>query len=126
MAPFENKTPQYELSSQLTELIVDAFIADGTIKVLPESKAEAVLTGMLTGYEILPYIYDENDQVKQYKVRMTFQISLTNPKDNTELWNTNMTQEGLYDAFTETEQDGQRRASERLVEAVINRTTKSW
>lgn len=126
IAPFENETTQYELSSRLTELIVDAFISDGSIKVLPEDKAEAVLTGMLTGYERDPYVFDENDQVLQYRILMDFQITLTNPKDNTELWKESMRQEGVYNADTETEEDGQRRASERLVEAIINKTTKSW
>lgn len=126
VAPFENETTQYELSSRLTELIVDAFISDGSIKVLPEDKAEAILTGMLTRYERIPYVFDENDQVQQYKIQMDFQISLTNPRDNTELWKESMRQEGIYNADTETEEDGQRRASARLVEAIINKTTKSW
>ena len=126
IAPFENETTQYELSSRLTELIVDAFISDGTIKVLPEDKAEAVLTGMLTRYERIPHVYNESDQVQQYKILMDFQVSLTNPRDNTQLWNETMRQEGIYNADTETEEDGQRRASARLVEAIINKTTKSW
>ena len=126
VAPFENQTTQYELSSRLTELIVDAFISDGSIKVLPEDKAEAVLTGVLTRYQRDPYVFDENDQVQQYKVQMDFQISLTNPRDNTEIWKESMRQEGIYNADTETEEDGQRRASARLVQAVINKTTKSW
>ena len=126
IAPFENETSQYELSSRLTELIVDAFISDGSIKVLPEDKAGAVLTGLLTRYQRDPYVFDENDQVQQYKVVMDFQVTLTNPKDNTEIWKESMRQEGIYNADTETEEDGQRRASARLVEAIINKTTKSW
>jgi hypothetical protein len=37
-----------------------------------------------------------------------------------------MNQQGVYDADTETEEVGQLRAVERLIEDIINRTTKSW
>lgn len=37
-----------------------------------------------------------------------------------------MNQEGVFDAVSETEEDGQSRAGARLVEAILNKTTKSW
>jgi len=124
--PFENQTGQYGLTDQLTQLIIDAFIADGNINVLPPADAEAILQGVLTRYERVPQTFDENDQVQQYKVVMGFQLSLRNPGDDTEIWNERMNQEGVYDAINETEEDGQQRASELLVEAIINKTTKAW
>jgi len=124
--PFENKTSEYGLTDRITEIIVDAFIADGTIKVLPSSAADAVLTGVLTRYQRVPQEYDENDQVQKYKVVMDFEIALKNPDDQSDIWKEQMRQEGIYDAASEMEEDGQRLAGQRLVEAVINRTTKSW
>jgi hypothetical protein len=124
--PFENRTSEYGLTDRITEIIVDAFIADGTIKVLPPSSADAVLTGVLTRYQRVPQEYDENDQVQKYKVVMDFEIALKNPDDQSDIWKEQMRQEGIYDATSEMEEDGQRLAGQRLVEAVINRTTKSW
>jgi hypothetical protein len=122
----ENETSQYELTDRLTEFIIDAFISDGNMKILPESKADAVLVGVLTRYERVPHVYNENDEVEKYKVLMAFEVSLKNPRDDSEIWKERINQEGIYDAATETEIDGQQRAGERLVEAIINKTTKSW
>ena len=124
--PFENKTTEYGLSDRLTDVIVDAFIIDGTITVVPLASAEAVLVGVLTKYERVAERFDENDQVETYKVIMDFEIAFRNPEDNTDIWKENMRHEGTYDALDEIEEDGQNHAVGRLVEAIINKTTKSW
>lgn len=78
--PFENQTDQYELTDRLTEIIVDQFIADGNLKVLPESSADAVLSGILTRYDRVANMFTESDEVTEYKVLMDFRITLTDPK----------------------------------------------
>lgn len=124
--PFENETTQYGLADQMTEYVIDAFIADGNLKVVSADVADAVLIGKMTFYERQVEKFDENDQVEEYKAVMDFQITLRNPHDQTDMWSEKVREEGIYDAATETEEDGQRRAGERLVEFVLNRTTKSW
>ena len=124
--PFENDTNRYELTDRLTETIVDAFISDGNLKVVPGQQADALLQGSLLTYKREPYKFDENDQVQQYKVVMGFQVSLLNPREDTQYWSEQLNMEGIYDANTETEEDGQQRAAQRLVDAIINKTTKSW
>ncbi len=124
--PFENKTSEYGLAERITETVVDAFIADGSVKIVPAAGADALLEGILTSYRRVVEKYDESDQVEQYKIVMEFEITLKNPDDETDIWSERMVQEGVYDASEEVEEDGQRRASERLVDAVLNKTTKSW
>lgn len=123
---FENNTAQYGLADQMTEAVIDAFIADGSMKVVSSDVAEAILIGTLTSYERAVHEFDENDQVSQYKVLLGVSISLRNPADQSAFWTEQLTLDGIYQADTETEEDGQRGAGEQLVEAVLNRTTKSW
>lgn len=124
--PFENQTQEYGLTDRLTEVIIDAFITDGNLKIVPLEGAEAVLSGVLLSYERVVEKFDENDQVEEYKIVMDFEITLTNTQDQTEIWKERMSQQGVYNASEQTEEDGQQLAGERLVEAVINKTTKSW
>ncbi len=123
---FQNDTPEFALSDQMTDAIITALIADGTMKVLPKEKAEAVLSGTLTRYQRRPYEYDENDQVTAYAVEMDFDIQLKKPADDSLIWNERMSQRGVYNLTSETEEIGRQRALELLVQAIINRTTKSW
>jgi hypothetical protein len=124
--PFENQTAEFGLADRLTEVVVDALIADGNLNVVPIAGADAVLIGSLTHYERVVEKFDENDQVEEYKVVMDFELTLRNPRDQADIWTERVRQEGIYNASDETEEDGQLRAGTRLVEVVINKTTKSW
>ncbi len=124
--PFENNTPQYELSDRLTEIVIDAFIADGTMKVVSEANADALLQGTLADYRRVPHAFDESDQVQQYKVVMSFQVSMKKPQEESDIWNETFNLEGIYDAVEETEEDGQLAAGAQLVDAILNKSTRSW
>lgn len=123
---FYNETSEYGLEDQMTDQIIDAFIADGTIKVVLQENSEVTLSGTLTRYDRKPYNPDANDQVESYAVTMHFNIKLINTADGTEIWDERINQIGVYNLETETEEDGQTRAIDLLVEDIINKTTKSW
>ena len=53
-------------------------------------------------------------------------MALKNPADRSDIWTIQLTLDGVYDATDEAEEDGRRRVGEQLVEAVLNKTTKSW
>lgn len=124
--PFENQTAEFGLGDRITEVVIDALIADGKIKVVSASSAEAILEGNLISYRRVPNEFTETDEVISYKLLMGFEIRLVDPKDQSEIWKQQMNQQGVYEAVGETEEDGQRRAVDRLIEDIINKTTKSW
>ena len=123
---FENETVELGLTDLMTDGVINAFIADGNLNVVPPENADAVLVGTLLRYERGPYQFTAEDVVESYAVTMTFDIVLKKPDDGSEIWKEEFTQNGIYDPAAESEEDGQQKALERLVEAIINRTTNSW
>lgn len=123
---FENNTPELDLAEKLTIQVTDAFIADGSLKLLPSDLAETTLKATLTSYQRVPYQFDQSDQVSQYRVVIGFTVTLVHNSDGTELWTEQTSQEGVYNAADESEEDGRARAAARLVEFILNKTTKSW
>lgn len=123
---FEDRTGQYGLADLLYQSVNDAFIADGNIRVVSADVAEAILMTSLTRYERRVQEYDANDRVSQYKVVINFDLTLRNTADGSDYWTLNVALDGLYNADEETEEDGQREVGVKLVETVINKTTKSW
>ena len=126
VAQFENETIEAGLASRMTDLMVDAFIADGNLKVASEDAADAVLTGILTSYRREPLTFDEADNVSQYVVKVTFDATLTKGQSSEEIWSEVFYNEGVYDAAAETEDDGQSRVAQALATDILNRTTRSW
>ncbi len=123
---FTNETSEYGLEDRMSDQIIDAFIADGNIKIVSPENAEATLSGALVRYERKPFNPDINDQVEKYQVTMYFKIKLVNNADGVEIWNDQIHQNGEYNLETETEEDAQLIALGHLVDEIINRTTKNW
>ncbi len=123
---FENRTSEYGLTDRLTNIMADAFIKDGTLRVVPVDGAEAVLNGTLLRYERQPAQFDTTDQVERYKVVLECEVTVKLTASDSTLWSQTLTQEGVYATATETEETGQQRAGDLLVQAILNKTTKSW
>ena len=123
---FENETDQYELTDRMTDIVIDAFIADGNMKVLPRENADAILYGTLRSYTRAPSDYDENDEVLSYSVSMVFDVALKKRGEEADMWHEVLTEQGFFTVADETEQDGQQEAINLLVQEIINKTTKSW
>ncbi len=123
---FGNQSVEYGIAEDLTSRIIERFVADNTLKVIPRSKADAVLEGVIVKYERLAYTYDENDQVQEYKVNIVTRISL-NKLDGSLVWEDDaLLGYGIYKADDETEEEGKDRAIAKIAEDIVNRTVKDW
>jgi hypothetical protein len=123
---FDNTTEEHGLADQVTDLVIDAFIADGSLKVVSEENADAVLVGTLVRYEHKPLTYDASDQVSRYEVIMTFDISLKKPNSDDDMWTQRMRHQGQYDVAEQNEDDGRQEAIRLLIGAIIDKTIRSW
>jgi hypothetical protein len=137
VSQIENKTIESGLSSRMTDLIVDAFISEGSMKVVSAKDADAILDGTLTDYKREAYTYNEADNVSQYVVKLVFDVTLLKGSSEEQIWKETFYSEGYYStdiSSTEgseiqvatTEEGAQVQAANKLVQDVINRTTKSW
>jgi hypothetical protein len=126
VSQFRNETVEAGLAGRMTDLVIDAFISDGNLKIASESEADAVLSGTLTRYDREAYTFDENDNVTQYIVKIVFDAVLQKGDSQEEMWKETFYSEGVYAADSESEEDGQSRAASKLVVNIINRTAKSW
>jgi len=123
---FENESVEYGIAEDLTSGIIEGFVADNTLSVVARSRADAVLEGTIKSYSRDAYTYDESDNVKEYKVNISVRIRL-NKADGSSVWEEeNMLAYGIYDADSESEEDGKTRAIEKMTEDIINRTVKDW
>jgi len=124
---FENQTAEYGLAEQLTEGITNGLIEENIIKVVDPSRAESILKGTVLTYSRSAYTFDADENVSEYLVEITIQARLVSAADETLIWEAaSIRGWGEYAAGEETEQDGQKRAIEKLTEEIINRTVKGW
>jgi len=124
---FENQTREYGIRELLTEGVINGFVQDGSVTVVNEKRAEAVLRGSVLAYVRQPYTYAADESVQEYRVVITIQARLEDAVRRQVIWEeTSLVQWGNFNAVGETEDEGKTRAVEKLAEDIVNRTVRSW
>ncbi|MGH8004974.1 MAG: LptE family protein [Limisphaerales bacterium] len=124
---FENQTTQFGVREALTDSVSARFLRDNSLKITSAASAELLLSGAVVRYERTAHTFDANQQVKQYVVNIWADVSLTNQKEKKTVWEEKeFPGFGIYDAVSESEEDGKARAISKLAEDIVNRTVRGW
>ena len=130
---FENLTTQVGLDQEVTQAIVDRFVADNNLRVVDENDANAVLSGAVTRYSNAIFGFTGNVEAEQYRVTVTISVRMFDKVKNREIWK----DEGLSRTSNyyvvevagqpaQDETTGRNRAIQKLVDEVISRTVDTW
>ena len=94
--PFENKIDFVNadsrkiyvagLESRVREAVVDRYLFDGNLRVAEQDTADLVLTGKLLKFEREELRLQANETVKEYRLRVTVALSLSEPAENKVVW----------------------------------------
>jgi hypothetical protein len=85
--PFANRTPVFNLETQLTEKVRSEFIGRGKYKILPEpAGADAVLTGVVVSVTSEPTAFNANNLASRFMLTMMANVELRDLKENKVLW----------------------------------------
>jgi len=124
---FENETLRYGIEEVLTIYLIEAFIADGSLKVRDEKKADSVILGKIVKYEKQPYLYDEYEKVSAYRITVGVDVVFKDKIKDKVLWEEKGLEEwGTYIVENETEEDGIKEASNRLKDTILKAIAQGW
>jgi len=131
---FENRTFEYGLEDKLTDAVIEEFILDGRLEVVDQSRADALLTGVIAEYLREPLSYDEYALAEEYRVYLKVDVTMKDLTTGEVLW----TQEGMEgsDSYwvsdkagieeVETEEEGIQRAIDDLAKDILNHAIEGW
>lgn len=125
-----NKTPEPEIEIEITQNIIDGLVKDNTLKVVPETEADAVLEGTIVKYQNIPFTFNQELQADQYRLVIELVASLFNPKDNTYIWKEKRIEaHSDYYLETTTERTYDKALMEvykDIVDGILNATVQEW
>jgi hypothetical protein len=122
----DNQTTEYGLAELLTSETSQAFITDNTLKIVPESQADAVIKGAVVSYTREAYTYTSGETVQEYICKIGIKVKLEKTGNEKAIWEDNLTDSGIYNADTESENDGKEKAIKKLADQILNKTVKNW
>ncbi|MBD3296958.1 MAG: hypothetical protein GF392_06270 [Candidatus Omnitrophica bacterium] len=74
------------LEVDITRAVINSFIFDGTLAVTSERDAKMVLEGMLVDFKLFPLSYDKSDNINEFRVSVTVDLTLYNNVTGEVMW----------------------------------------
>jgi len=84
---FTNTTQEPLLENVVTDAVVRELQTEGTLRIAPESQADCVLRGTITGYQLVPLRYSRSDRAvpSEYRAVITAGFVLENTRTGAEI-----------------------------------------
>jgi len=73
---FTNKTAEPAVETLLTSAVVEAFASNGRLRVVKPEEADAILDGEVVGYSVQSIAFDNQANVRQYRLMVTMNLRL--------------------------------------------------
>ena len=90
---FKNSTREPLVESLITRAVVEAFSTNGRLHVVRSSQADAVLDGEITGYSVASIAFDQDANVRLYRLVVTVNLRMRDVRRNSVLFEQHSVQE---------------------------------
>jgi outer membrane lipopolysaccharide assembly protein LptE/RlpB len=120
---FTNNTVEFGVAEDITQSLVNGFLADRSMKIAAERDANAVLRGAVTAYKNQVFGYTSQERATQYEIVLTVSVSFRDMVKNRDIWKDDaLTVRTTYNVVAvgalpaQTEADGRRDAIQKLTD----------
>jgi hypothetical protein len=120
---FEDKTVEFGIDQQITDIIIDAITQDNTLKISGNRGADSILKGKIVRIDDRSGQYDKNEVASDFRIYITIDVSFEDVIKRKTLWKETWTEFGTYN---DNRNDGIEEAIEKLSTNIINRTVSGW
>ncbi|HET7874091.1 MAG TPA: LptE family protein [Methylomirabilota bacterium] len=83
---FKNRTQAPGVESAVTTGVITAFGNGGRLKVVPLEEADSVLDGEIVSYSFQPLSYDQQSNVREYRVVIVVNVKFRDVRRSELLW----------------------------------------
>lgn len=114
----------------VTNAVINRFIFDGNLKVAKEGASDAVITAKLIDYRRDPLRYTEGDDVQEYRLSITLDITMSRASTKEILWHeANLTGDTTFfltGPRATSEDEAVTKAVEDVARRVVEKTVELW
>ncbi len=125
--PFRVYRPGIEV--EITNAIINRYIFDGTLKVAPEEKADAVLEASLVDYRRDALRYSDGEEVQEYRLNVVIDATFKEKSTGKVLWTKRINGDSTFflsGSRAISEDEAASRAVEDTARRVVESTIEYW
>jgi len=130
---FENGTTEYVLEKEITQAVIDKFIADNHLRVVDERSANSVLRGRIVSYKNSVFGFTGANQAQEYRVTISVAVTFKDLVKNREVWSdpeltryANYYVQPVPGDSARTEIQGRQQAVAKIADEILSRTVEGW
>ena len=130
---FTDNTVEHGLGDDVTQALINSFLADRRLGSERERDADTVLRGTVLSYRNRVYAYTSQEVATQYEILLTVKVTLRDQVKNREIWKEDaLTVRTTYNVVpvgseaAKTETDGRRDVIQKLADQIVSRTVQGW
>ena len=130
---FGNSTTEVTLEQEITQAVIEKFVADNHLRVVEERAADSVLRGRVALYKNSVFGFSNTTEAQEYRVTIVVDVTLKDTVKNREMWTdpamaktANYYVVNVPGQTARTELDGRKEAIAKIAEEIVNRTVESW
>jgi outer membrane lipopolysaccharide assembly protein LptE/RlpB len=125
---FDDNTAYPGIREDLTNGVIDEFIADNTLKVASESEADIIISGVVSSIRQRASMLTGGETVQEYQVYVTVRVKCEDVKNNKLLWEKTISQYGIMSAAATQDERDQAIgvAIEKITNDILNNTLGFW
>lgn len=126
---FVNETTRYGIEQDLTARVIEAFTSDNRLSVVSEGEADAMLRGVIVGYQKGALTFDRAQTVDEFKIEITIAVEFEDLRDGKVIWKEDEFR--VWESYTAGEDEGGeeealKAAIETLAGDMVSRTLEGW
>jgi hypothetical protein len=130
---FANSTVENGLAGDVTESLINGFLADKRLRLERERDADSILRGTILAYRNRVYAYTSQEVATQYEILLVAQVAFRDVQKNKDLWKEDeLTVRTTYNVVAvgsepaKTEVDGRKDVIQKMTDLIVSRTVQGW
>ncbi len=128
-----NDTVEFGLADDITQSLVNGFLAERHLQIVQERDANAVLRGTVVQYKNQVFGYTSTERATEYEIVLVVKVVFRDMVKNRDVWKEDalvvrttytVVPVGAEPARTETE--GRSEVIQKLTDRIVSRTVQGW
>jgi outer membrane lipopolysaccharide assembly protein LptE/RlpB len=83
---FKNRTTEPGAENTITAAVINAFTTNGRLKVVSADRADCILDGEVTGYQVQSLTYDSKLNLRSYRLTVTMNVRFRDLRRTELIW----------------------------------------
>lgn len=124
---FEDQTAEFGVKEELTDVVIEKFIKDNSLKIADRRDADVLLEGRIVSIRQQAGGSDRNEKVSEMKIYVSVALKCTDLKKRKVLWEETITRWGEFEPQDLDERrEGISNAIKQISDEIVNKTVAGW